>query len=148
MDVAYLVNQYPTISHTFIRREIAALERRGVRVVRFAVRRAKQAVVSEEDRREEARTRYIVGAGAGEIVTAIFASIFAAPGRSLASLGVAMKMGWRSEAGLVRHLIYWVEALVLAAWLRRAGCAHLHAHFGTNSATVALLAAALAGIGY
>ena len=36
MRVAYLINQYPAISHTFIRREIQALEEQGVAVERFA----------------------------------------------------------------------------------------------------------------
>ena len=31
MRIAYLVNQYPIVSHVFIRREILALERRGSR---------------------------------------------------------------------------------------------------------------------
>ena len=35
--VAYLVNQYPAVSHTFIRREILALERQGVTVDRFSL---------------------------------------------------------------------------------------------------------------
>jgi len=30
LRVAYLVNQYPKVSHSFIRREILALERQGV----------------------------------------------------------------------------------------------------------------------
>ena len=30
--IAYLINQYPKVSHTFIRREIAALEREGIEV--------------------------------------------------------------------------------------------------------------------
>ena len=34
--VAYLVNQYPHVSHSFIRREIAGLEACGVEVERFA----------------------------------------------------------------------------------------------------------------
>ena len=38
LRVAYLVNQYPKVSHSFIRREILALERQGVAVERFAVR--------------------------------------------------------------------------------------------------------------
>ena len=36
--VAYLVNQYPKVSHTFIRREILALERQGTAVARYALR--------------------------------------------------------------------------------------------------------------
>ena len=35
MKVAYLVNQYPHVSHSFIRREILALEAHGVTVERF-----------------------------------------------------------------------------------------------------------------
>ena len=38
MRVAYLINQYPKVSHTFIRREILALERQGHEVVRIALR--------------------------------------------------------------------------------------------------------------
>ena len=36
--VAYLVNHYPAVSHSFIRREILALERLGVEVMRIALR--------------------------------------------------------------------------------------------------------------
>ena len=38
MRVAYLVNQYPKISHSFIRREIHALERLGLAIDRIAIR--------------------------------------------------------------------------------------------------------------
>ena len=36
--IAYLVNQYPKVSHSFIRREILALERQGMEVQRIALR--------------------------------------------------------------------------------------------------------------
>ena len=32
MHIAYFINQYPKVSHSFIRREILALERQGVEV--------------------------------------------------------------------------------------------------------------------
>ncbi|MDO9525895.1 MAG: colanic acid biosynthesis glycosyltransferase WcaL, partial [Gemmobacter sp.] len=38
MKIAYVINSYPRPSHSFIRREIAALERQGVTVLRFAMR--------------------------------------------------------------------------------------------------------------
>ena len=38
LRVAYLVNQYPLLSHSFIRREIRALEADGLSVLRIAVR--------------------------------------------------------------------------------------------------------------
>ena len=38
MRIAYFVNQYPKVSHSFIRREILALERQGFEVQRIALR--------------------------------------------------------------------------------------------------------------
>ena len=35
--IAYLINQYPKTSHTFIRREILALERQGFTILRIAL---------------------------------------------------------------------------------------------------------------
>lgn len=148
MHVAYLVNQYPGISHTFVRREIQALERAGVRVSRFAVRPSRQPVIADEDKAEAALTRYIVTAGPGALAAAILASLLRAPVRALLAFARATRMGLRSEAGPLRHLFYWAEALALASWLRRDGLRHVHAHFGTNSATVAMLAAQIAAIGF
>lgn len=148
MRVAYLINQYPAVSHSFIRREIQALERQGVEIVRFAVRPARAGIVALEDEAEAARTRYIVGARPGAIVSAVARAILRAPSRSLAALAAAFQLGWRSEAGLLRHVVYYIEALVLADWLGRERLRHIHAHFGTNSATVAMLAARVASAGF
>ena len=38
MKIAYFVNQYPKVSHSFIRREIVALETLGFPIERFALR--------------------------------------------------------------------------------------------------------------
>lgn len=148
MHVAYLVNQYPGISHTFVRREIQALERQGVKVSRFAARAAKHGVISDEDKAEAALTRHIVGADPMLLLRAVADSLLAAPLRSIEAFFLACRLGWRSEAGLLRHFIYYGEGLVLAAWMRAAHLAHVHAHFGTNSATVALLAAHVNASGF
>lgn len=38
VPIAYFTNQYPKVSHSFVRREILALEAHGVQVHRFALR--------------------------------------------------------------------------------------------------------------
>ncbi|MCB2113630.1 MAG: glycosyltransferase [Parvularculaceae bacterium] len=141
MKIAYLTNQYPSISHSFIRREIEALERRGVSIARFTIRSSEHGAISEEDRCEAEKTRCIIDAGAPEILSAAAASLFSRPARSVRAFLRAMRMGLKSEAGVLRHFFYAVEALVLASWLRKEDCQHLHVHFGTNSASVAMLAA-------
>ncbi len=58
--VAYFVNQYPSISHSFVRREIQALERQGVEVFRYTIRPSKDDIISSEDFEEFEKTRHIV----------------------------------------------------------------------------------------
>ncbi|MEM7269767.1 MAG: hypothetical protein AAF401_10995 [Pseudomonadota bacterium] len=60
MKIGYLMNTYPVTSGSFIRREIHALEARGVSVSRFAVRRWDQELVDEADRKEGERTWAVV----------------------------------------------------------------------------------------
>ena len=59
MRIAYLVNRYPTVSHSFIRREIQALERCGVEVTRIALREWKPELLDAENQIERKRTRYV-----------------------------------------------------------------------------------------
>lgn len=145
MKIAYFVNQYPGISHSFIRREIQAMERRGVHVRRYAVRPSRDKIIAREDEEESAKTRHIATAPKLALLRAMAARIASTPLRAAGALGTALAMGWRSEAGLARHVFYFCEALVLADWLKRDGVFHIHAHFGTNSTSVAMLAARLTG---
>ena len=146
--VAYLVNQYPMISHAFIRREIHALERHGFEILRLALRGWDEALVDEEDRMERVKTRYVLRQGLPALMLAVLRMLAASPVRFLSALALAIRMGWRAERPLLYHLAYFAEACLILPWLKSAGAIHLHAHFGTNSAEVAMLARALGGPPY
>lgn len=148
MKIAYLVNQYPKVSHSFIRREILALERQGFDVQRIAVRGWDGELVDAEDLRERDRTRYVLQDGMACLLMAGLRMLAASPVRFFQALGLALKMGRRADRPWPFHLIYLAEACRIVPWLRRFGARHLHAHFGTNSAEVAMLAAALGGPPY
>ena len=62
--IAYFINQYPKVSHSFIRREILALERLGFEVQRIALRGWSESVVDPEDIAEKSRTQYVLQGGA------------------------------------------------------------------------------------
>lgn len=143
--VAYLINQYPKVSHTFIRREIAALEGLGVSVERWSIRAAPDELVDPADRAEAARTRVVLAEGGARVARAVAAEALRSPMRFLRALRLALRTGWRSSRGLLRHLAYLAEACVCSRWLRAAGIRHVHAHFGTNAATVAMLCSELGG---
>ena len=53
-----------------------------------------------------------------------------------------------AQRPLPYHLAYLAEACRILPWLRACGASHVHAHFGTNSAEVAMLAHALGGPPY
>lgn len=58
MNLAYILNTYPQPSHSFIRRELRALERGGAKITRLAMRRSDMALVDPGDREEAAQTEY------------------------------------------------------------------------------------------
>lgn len=148
MKVGYLVNQYPRTSHSFIRREIRALEAAGVEVLRYSLRPVTEELPSEADRLEAARTRFVLDAGPAGLALAALRQALRRPAAFARALRLALRLGHRSDRGLPRHLAYLAEACVLAGWLERDGAVHLHAHFGTNPAAVAALCHALGGPRY
>ena len=148
MHIAYVLNTYPQPSHSFIRREIRALERQGFTITRMAMRRADVVLVDAMDRDEAARTSHILEAGGLHLMLALLRAAITRPARFWRALILALRLGAASDKGRLRHLIYLAEAAEVARRCARAGISHCHAHFGTNATTVAMLAAALGGPGY
>ncbi len=148
MKIAYLVNTYPRASHTFIRREVQALERLGFAVHRFAMRSDRAALVDPDDLAEDDRTEHVLHIGAPALALSALRWMAAHPVAALHAGGLALHLGAQGAGGRLRHLIYLAEAAHVAARCKSLGVQHLHAHFGTNSATVALLCRALGGPEY
>lgn len=146
--IAYLVNQYPQPSQSFIRRELVALEAMGAVVPRFSIRRWAGDLVDPMDAAEQDRTRVVLDVGGLGLAAALVRKAVARPAAVWRALKLAVQLGRRSERGVAVHLIYLAEACVLAAWLRAGSIEHLHTHFGTNSATIAVLVRVLGGPQY
>jgi colanic acid/amylovoran biosynthesis glycosyltransferase len=146
--IAYFVNQYPKVSHSFIRREILAVERQGIEVQRIALRGWDAELVDREDELEQQRTRYVLHGGVIPLLIATFVCLAASPLRFLSALRLALRMGWRAERPLPYHLIYLAEACRMLPWLESFRATHVHAHFGTNAAEIVMLAHALGGPPY
>ncbi len=147
MKIAYVLNTYPQPSQSFIRREIQALERQGIEVMRLPMRPSEQALVDPGDQAEARLCRYVLRAGAARLLFDFAATAFRAPRRTLVAVRLAVQLA-RDSGAWLRTLVYLLEAAYVARFARAEGCDHLHAHFGTNATAVALLAAALGGPGY
>lgn len=146
--IAYLINQYPKVSHSFIRREIAGIEACGIQIARFSIRSCSTELVDEADKLELQRTREVLGIGVVGLLFSLLRVAFARPIRFLQALWLTLKLSWCSEQSVLHHLAYLAEACVLLRWWRDADVAHVHAHFGTNSTTVAMLCHVMGGPPY
>jgi len=151
MKIAYILNTYPSPSHSFIRREINALEAQGHEVLRLAMRGDTAALKDEGDRLEATKTRHLLREGAGPLLRAMLAQA----GRVTAALPAALRAGKAGAGagvpgtgGRLRHMIYLAEAARVAQIALAEGAGHLHAHFGTNAAMVAHLAHRISGLPY
>src|SRR3954469_22586805 len=146
LAVLYLINQYPAVTHTFIKREVLALERLGVEVIRVAARAGK-GLVDPSDMEEERRTTYLLRRPLALLEAAVW-FVLLRPNRLAKALATTLRMLRNSDRGPLLHILYLLEACGVAALVRSTRAAHIHAHFGTNPAEVALLASQLSGVPY
>lgn len=146
--VAYIVNQYPSVSHTFIRREIEALERCGTVVVRLSIRGWELPLVDGDDLNERQLTRYVLKGGAMPLLSSFLRIGLLRPRLMLGSFTLAFQRWKDSDRPLLVHLAYVIEACRVVQLLEADSVQHLHAHFCTNSAEVAMQCHQLGGPPY
>ncbi len=148
MRVGYLVNQYPKVSHSFIRREIAGIENCGIEVRRFSIRSCESELIDPSDLQELKKTCILLTLPRLQLLGMLLWGLLRNPLASLRTWWLASQLSQASDSGLVKHWIYFAEACILHRWCQQEGVDHLHVHFGTNSTSVALLCHNLGGPTY
>ena len=137
--VGYVLKRYPRFSETFVVNEILALEKAGVQVDIFALGPVSETHFQEAISRVRAPVHRIRHQFHD---TELYWQLLVQARKAL------------PEFRRLAHLADehdWVtvgQAVLLAMQAQSKGIRHLHAHFGTQAATVARLAAAFAGIHY
>lgn len=146
--IAYLTTTYPSVSHTFIRRELVELERQVGEVSRFAIRHTPYDIVDPDDAREDGKTFRLLSQSKTRWLSVLAKRGLGHPLQSLAGLRKAFALGRKSQRGLPVHAAYLLEAMMLLDEVRRRGIEHVHVHFGTNPAAVAQIMRAMGGPPY
>lgn len=148
MKVAYLMNTYPLPSTTFIRREIEALEELGCRIRRYAIRAWPQALVDPRDRAESVATHYLLTRNLAGLLAAALLEAGLNPLGLARSLGPWLRLARSARNGWVRPVAYLLQAAYLRRRAAAEGIDHIHVHFATNAAAVAMLARLMGGPSY
>lgn len=143
--LAYLSTKYPSISHTFIRRELLELLRRGHSILRLAIRRSDVENIEPLDKEESKKTIHCLSQPASRHLLSLALAIFSSPRRFCQVWLLSIKMGLLSDRGILPHIAYLLEACTLLYFIRKHRVQHIHTHFGTNSATVARMIHRLGG---
>jgi len=134
LRIAYLVSQYPAISHTFILREIRALRALGwdIRVASIRAPDRPFEQLSVEEQAEQRATFYIKPRGPAPALVANVRVLLRRPLAYAGALAYALRLN-----GTARNMLYFAEAVMFADWMRRERLEQVHMHFST---TVGLLA--------
>lgn len=146
MKALYLTSEYPKVSHSFIRREIRALESLGNDIVRVSVRGWDLPLVDPADLQERERTSYVLAGGLIPLLIAMLRISFSRPAAMIKALRLAWMMSRQAQKAAPYHLIYLFEAAWVARLAMSSQCDHIHSHFGTNPAEVGVLVGALTGL--
>ncbi len=147
--IAYLVSEYPAVSHTFIFREIRSLRKRKLGIVPFSVNAPRfLSRMTEAEKAEAKRTRVLKQTGWAGCAAALCSVFLRSP---LGFLGMALKtlsFCFRGPKAPLKAIGYLGEAVILIHLLKKEGITHIHEHFANPTALVALLAKVYGGFTY
>jgi colanic acid/amylovoran biosynthesis glycosyltransferase len=143
--VAVLMSRFPSVTETFILREMIEMERQGqpVRVVPMV--RETPPVLHEAVKPWISRALYTPWISP-KLVAACARALIRQP-RTFVSLIGKLVAGTIARPGtLVRTLSVLPKSVYIAEQLEREGVRHMHAHYATYPSTMALIIATLTGI--
>ena len=142
--LAYLVSQYPGVSHIFIEREVLALRALGLDVETFSVRRCPPGQLRTDTMRAEAaRTTSILGGSPIRLSMLLLKVGVRHLLPVLKTARATAKLGEPVLRSRLWQLFYLAEAMALVQHCRARGIRHIHVHFANNGADIARLAVLL-----
>jgi glycosyltransferase involved in cell wall biosynthesis len=145
--MAYLISRYPAISHTFILREILELKKLGFQIQTASVNLPdnSQEMMGPDELGEMQSTYYLKKDGVwGAVQGHMF--FFFSPLTYLKGLIAALKFGQFEIKKTLFGFFYFTEALMIKRWMRKNNTHHLHVHFATAAANIALILKAISSV--
>ena len=137
-SIGYLVSELQAPSHTFVRREIAAVRAEGVPVRAYSI----------HGERDSDGYSVVLGHSPLSYLAALCVTLVRNPVGLAKAWALSLRHRPRGGRALIWSQFHLVEAVYLARLLAKDRCRHLHSHFANSGATVGLLAAKLAGISW
>ncbi len=149
-SLAYLVSTYPTLSMTFVLREVLALREMGFRVETVSINRPDRAILelTAVEAAEARNTCCVKQHGLAGATVAELQTVFGNFGGYWRGVGLAFRLAGLDLRRLYLNLMYFIEALMVGQWMKRQGLRHLHVHLASQAASVGLFVRTVFGVGY
>lgn len=146
--VAFVFGAFPVLSATFISKEVVGLRLRGMQIRTYAIRKPDLGTIFGINKELCKSTTYILPISVLYLaISQIFYS-FLKPNRYFRALLFILTRklegGWKDR---VRSMLHFAEGVVLAKMIESQGdIVHIHAHYVSHPATLAMVASWLTGI--
>ncbi len=140
MRVAYILTQFPTLSETFILNEIVGLEREGIEITLFSLKRPPKGELIQPKAREWIkRTIYPPKKLSLKAFLPHLYFLFTSPANYLRLI--------RDVPNLDKKTVF-LTACFIAKQIKEKGINHIHAHYAYYSTTGAMVISKLLGLPY
>ena len=150
ISIAYLTSTYPTLSMSFLLREVIELRAMGIRIdvasVNMPDRLAEQLTVEESI--EAGNTYHLKKHGLKGAIVASEKTLLTNFRGYCRGVRMVFRLGRLDLKGLFYHLMYFIEALMVGIWMKQKRLHHVHVHLGSQAATVGLYVRTIFGVGF
>ena len=143
--LAYIVSAFPVLTETFILYEIIAMEKLGVAIELYPLRRGRSPITHEEAGRWIKRAHYRPFFSLS-VLRAQWHFIHRDPAGYCQVWAEILRGAWGSANFFFGAIAIFPKAVLLAYEMLKTGITHVHAHFANHPAVAALIIHRLTGI--
>lgn len=147
-SIAYLTSVFPGLTHTFIYKEVVGLRDRGLSIYTFSMRKPKLRDLSRDESIDLYKsTTYLLPPKIEKLLKGHLFFCVTNPKKYVGLLFFLMTREFKKKLkDRFRTLCHFGEGVYLASLISsRNNIDHIHAHYASQAATVAMVAAILAG---
>jgi colanic acid/amylovoran biosynthesis glycosyltransferase len=139
MTVGYIAQMFPSLTMTFVYREVRALRAAGLQIQTFSTWRPNLDQLSEEAKDMVEGTFYIFPLDWPRFLLSHAWYLITRPRRYVGTLWLLLTREYKTFRNRLRTFYHFCEAVYLAREVERRGIAHMHVHFALNATTVAMV---------
>jgi len=148
IPIAYISQSFPALTQTFVYREVFGLERKGFRVMTFAIWKPAKGQLSQESQHLLDSSSYVFPISWPRFLGTHLYFLFTRPIKYISTLFFVLTRKGENARNRLRAFFHFCEAVYLSKKMQSQHIRHIHAHFTIGAATIALVVSRLLDISF